>query len=446
MARITLRSSFSAPATERTMTSKPNQALRIEYVAVDTLRVDPGNPRRITGAEEETLARSIRKFGFNVPIVARRADGTIIGGHQRLRAAIRLGLKRVPVIFVDLGVEQSRLLNVALNKIGGTWDDELLARAFAELAPETDLTLTGFDSDDIGKLLRSLDAREKRDRPEAFDVEAAIASARAAARVKRGEIWVVGEHRIMCGDATDAGDVAQLLDVARPAMALTDPPYNVGLGDHGGQQRGSRRRRIQNDAMPPEQWAGFCRAWAHNLLSNVDGALYIFMSTKEWPTVSAILAEAGGHWSDTIIWKKDRFVIGRADYQRQYEPIWYGWRQGAKHEWCGDRDQGDVWEIARPSESEAHATMKPLALVEKAISNSSKPGDIVLDLFLGSGTTLVAADRTGRVAYGMEIDAHYCSVAIARLEAFTGIDATRVVTAATSDCGACTGTKGGGGQ
>ena len=407
------------------MTSKPTQALQIKYVAVDALRADPRNPRRMSAEEDEALARSIQQFGFNVPIVARRADRTIIGGHQRLRAAIRLGLKTVPVIFLDLGPEQSRLLNLALNKISGSWDDDLLARALAELPPETDLTLTGFDDDEIGKLLRSLDAREKRDRPEDFDLEAAIAAARAAARVQDGEIWTVAGHRIACDDATDAGAIARLLGETRPAMACTDPPYNVGLGDHGGQQRGSRKRRIANDAMPPEQWAAFCRAWVHNLLSNVYGSSYIFMSTKEWPTVSATLAEAGGHWSDTIIWKKDRFVMGRADYQRQYEPIWFGWREGAAHHWCGDRDQGDVWEIARPSESEAHPTIKPLALVEKAITNSSKPGDIVLDLFLGSGTTLVAAERTGRLCFGMEIDPHYCSVALARLESFTGAAATR---------------------
>ena len=150
--------------------------------------------------------------------------------------------------------------------------------------------------------------------------------------------------------------------------------------------------------MPSPQRPGrpFVRAWAQNLLQHVDGALYVCMSTKEWPLVSRVLEELGGHWSDTIVWAKDRFVLGRADYQRQYEPIWYGWREGASHHWCGDRDQGDVWNIPRPAESELHPTMKPLELVERAIGNSSKPGDTVLDLFLGSGTTLIAAERTGR--------------------------------------------------
>jgi DNA modification methylase len=225
------------------------------------------------------------------------------------------------------------------------------------------------------------------------------------------------------GDATDSGDVARLLGETRPAMCFTDPPYNVALGDHGGQGRGSKKRRIQNDAMPPEQWAAFVRGWAANLVASVDGAIYCCMSTKEWGSVSAALAEAGGHWSDTIIWKKDRFTLGRADYQRQYEPIWFGWRESAKHHWCGDRDQGDVWEIDRPSESDAHPTMKPLALVERAITNSSTAGDVVLDLFLGSGTTLIAAERTGRVCLGMELDPHYGSVVLARYESFSGKEA-----------------------
>ena len=327
------------------------------------------------------------------------------------------------MIYVDLTQDQARTLNIALNKISGDWDEELLARMLGDLQPLTDLSLTGFNEDELDKLLKSLDVREKREKPEAFDVDAALEAARAATRAQRGELWALGDHRLYVGDATDSGDVARLLGEIRPAMCFSDPPYNVSLGDHGGQQRGSRKRRIANDAMPPEQWAAFIRAWSKNIVANVDGAIYVCMSTKEWGSVSQALVEAGGHWSDTIVWKKDRFVMGRADYQRQYEPIWFGWREGAKHYWCGDRDQGDVWEIARPSESEAHPTMKPLALVEKAITNSSKQGDVILDLFLGSGSTLIAAERTRRVCNGKELDAHYGSDVLARWESFSGKDA-----------------------
>jgi DNA modification methylase len=209
-------------------------------------------------------------------------------------------------------------------------------------------------------------------------------------------------------------------------MAFTDPPYNVSLGDHGGQQRGARRRRIANDSMDPISWGVFVRAWGHNLLTSVEGAIYVAMSSKEMPLVSRVLAEEGGHWSDTIIWHKDRFVLGRADYQRAYEPIWFGWREGASHHWCGDRDQDDVWEINRPSDAPLHPTMKPLPLMERAIANSSVDGDLVLDLFVGSGSTLIACERTGRRCAALELDPRHADVVLARWERFSGQSAERI--------------------
>jgi ParB/RepB/Spo0J family partition protein len=396
-------------------------ALSIKHVDIDSLRPDPANPRRISDAELEALTRSVQEFGLVQPVIARSEDSTVIGGHQRLLAARKLGLKTVPAILLDLTVEQARLLNVALNKISGEFDEELLARMLDDLKDTADLTLTGFAEGELEALLKSLDARERKAKVEQFDVDAALEATRAATRARTGDLWALGDHRLLVGDATDTSAVQRLMDGKTAAMAFTDPPYNVALGDHGG--AGKRRRRIQNDAMLREEWEAFCRAWAGNLIARVDGALYICMSTKEWPLVSRVLAEGGGHWSDTIIWCKDRFVLGRADYQRQYEPIWYGWRDGTKHEWHGGRDQGDVWEIDRPSESQAHPTMKPLPLVEKAISNSSSAGDLVLDLFLGSGSTLIASERKGRICYGTELDPHYGSVVLARWEAFTGKEA-----------------------
>ena len=399
--------------------------MQIEHVAIDELKPDPANPRRISDAELEALTRSLREYGFVQPVLARREDMVVIGGHQRLLAARRLGIKSVPVIFLDLTQEQARVLNLALNKISGTWDQELLARMVADLSgvEELDLSLTGFDEDELDALLKSLDVREKREKPEAFDVDAALEAAQAATRAKTGDLWALGDHRLLIGDAGDPGALQRLLDGRRAAMAFTDPPYNVAYGDHGGQQRGQRKRRIENDAMPRAAFETFCRGWARTLLAGVDGALYCCMSSKELPLVSRVLEEEGGHWSDTIIWRKDRFTLGRADYQRQYEPIWFGWREGSKHQWHGGRDQGDVWDVDRPSDSQAHPTMKPLALVEKAIENSSSRGDVVLDLFLGSGSTIIACERTGRVCYGTEIDPHYATVAIARWEAFTGTEA-----------------------
>jgi DNA modification methylase len=318
------------------------------------------------------------------------------------------------------------LLNLALNRISGSWDDQLLARLLADLQTSVDVTLSGFGEDEIHDLLRSLETRDKRERVEDFDLDSALEDATRTPRSKPGDLWKLGDHWLLCGDATQPQDVERLLGGTKAAMAFTDPPYNVSLGDHGGQQRGSRKRRIANDSMDPISWEIFVRAWARTLLASVDGAIYVCMSSKEMPLVSRVLAEEGGHWSDTIIWRKDRFVLGRADYQRAYEPIWFGWREGAIHHWCGDRDQDDVWDVARPSDAPLHPTMKPLPLMERAIANSSVNGDLVLDPFAGSGSTLIAAERTGRRCAVLELDPRYADVILARWERFAGEVAERI--------------------
>jgi DNA modification methylase len=402
--------------------------MRLEHVSINDLRPDPANPRRMSNEQLEALTRSLREYTVVQPILARREDNTVIAGHQRLLAARRLGWPTVPVFFLDVSPEQARVLNLALNRISGDWDQELLAKLLGDLKPieDVDLSLTGFSEDELKKLLSRLDHREKRERPESFDLEAALEAAHSAPRAQQDEIWALGDHRILCGDSTDSAAVTSLLAGRKAQVCFTDPPYNVALGDHGGQQQNQRRRRIQNDSLPRPEWEAFVRAWSKAIVANVDGALYICMSSKEWPLVSRVLAEEGGHWSDTIIWAKDRFVLDRADYQRAYEPIWYGWREGAPHFWCGDRNQSDVWNVDRPSRSEIHPTSKPLPLMERALENSSEAGDIVLDLFLGSGSTLIAAERTGRICYGMELDPRYFSVILMRWEAFTGERAVRL--------------------
>jgi DNA modification methylase len=402
-------------------------SLTVEEVPIDLLRPDSANPRRISPDELDSLERSLRQFGFVQPVLAQK-DGTVIGGHQRLVAARRLGMATVPVTYLDLSIEQARLLNLALNKISGSWDDQLLARLLADLgtSPIVDLSLSGFGEDEIHDLLRSLETREKKERVEDFDLDSALEDATRTPRSKPGDLWRLGDHRLLCGDATVPEDVERLLGGTKAAMAFTDPPYNVSLGDHGGQQRDSRKRRIANDSMDAISWEIFVRAWSRTLLSSVDGAIYVCMSSKEMPLVSRVLAEEGGHWSDTIIWRKDRFVLGRADYQRAYEPIWFGWREGASHHWCGDRDQDDVWEIDRPSDAPLHPTMKPLPLMERAIANSCVSGDLVLDLFGGSGSTLIACERTGRRCAALELDPRYADVTLARWERFSGSVAERI--------------------
>lgn len=405
----------------------PSGPFSIEYVRTDSLRPDPRNPRRIDDSELDALARSVATFGLVDPILAQRATGTVIGGHQRLTVAIRQGLETVPVIWLDLSDADARLLGIALNKISGTFDDQLLARMLKELAatPDIDLTLSGFAEDALATLLRSLETAEKRDRPERFDLDDAVAEARREQRSKPGDLWRLGDHALFCGDARSADDLQEVLGGSQAAMAFTDPPYNVDLGNHGGRQRGARRRTMRNDALDDAAWDAFVRGWAQPLLAATDGAVYVCMSSKEWPAVARVLGELGGHWSDTLIWAKDRFVLGRADYQRSYEPIWYGWREGAPHHWCGDRDQSDVWTIVRPADAPLHPVMKPLPLMERAIGNSSRPGDLVLDPFAGSGSTLIAAERTGRRCAAVELDPLFIDVAVRRWERFSGRTAVR---------------------
>lgn len=400
--------------------------IQIEQLPIDELRPDPANPRRISDQELETLTRSIREFGLIDPIIARREDKMVIGGHQRLLAARKLGYKTVPVVLVDLTADQAHLLNIALNKISGSFDQELLARLLGELkqVPEIDLSLSGFGDEELKKLLKSLDAREKKERLETFDLDAAIKAAQNAPVANRGDIWLLGEHRLTCGDATDREAVQSLMGGNKAALTFTDPPYNVNYGETMKDKVRNNSDKIANDNLG-DAFEPFLEKACKNILDFTDGAVYICMSSSELHTLQKAFIAAGGHWSTFVIWAKNTFTMGRSDYQRQYEPILYGWREGVSHYWCRDRDQGDVWQVDKPSSNPLHPTMKPLALIERAIQNSSQSGDKVLDTFLGSGSTLIACERTGRICYGMELEPLYVDIARMRWEAFTGEKAKR---------------------
>jgi len=397
--------------------------LVIQHVPMDELRPDPANPRRISDDELEALTRSMQEFGLVDPIIARRDDGTVIGGHQRLLAARRLGLKTVPVVYVDLPPEKARLLGVALNRISGDWDRELLARLLADLkaTPNVDITLTGFSEDELAKALKSLDARERRSREESFDLDAAWEAAKADPGVQRGDIWKLGDHRIMCGDSTDSGDVARLVAGEEARLMVTDPPYGVDYrGSGNGRKKG--RASIANDDLGTNQAAFWAEAFRHWPLK---GDFYIFGPSG--PLVLELWEAAGAAGYDVrqlLIWVKDRLVLGRSHYHYRHEHVLHGWK--GKTSWNGSRKQDSAWEEPRPADSPEHPTIKPLLLCERAIENSSQPNDLVIDPFLGSGTTLIAAERTGRRCFGMEIDPHYCSLVIARWEAFSGLSAEKV--------------------
>lgn len=368
------------------------------------------------------MAAVIAEFGFRIPVVA-RSSGELVDGHLRLKAAIKLGLSTIPVVLADeLSDAQIRAFRLVANRSAtwAEWDEELLRLELDDLAgAQYDLGLTGFDPDELADLLAGDEqtqsgATDEDDVPEAFPTLIS----------RPGDVWVLGPHRLLCGDATQAASYRRLLQDERADMVFTDPPYNVNYANTPKDRQRGKDRAILNDNLGQgfEQFLTDALAPA---LARCDGAVYIAMSSSELDTLQSAFRAAGGKWSTFIIWAKNTFTLGRADYQRQYEPILYGWREGATRHWCGDRDQGDVWHIKKPHKNDLHPTMKPVELVERAIRNSSRPGDTVLDCFGGSGTTLIAAEKTGRRARLMELDPKYADVIVRRWEDFTGKKATR---------------------
>jgi len=241
---------------------------------------------------------------------------------------------------------------------------------------------------------------------------------------KPGDVWIMGRHRLLCGDSTDAASYDTLLGTERVAMIFQDPPYNVDYANTAKDKLRGTNRPILNDNLG-DGFQDFLLAAFKPALQRCDGAVYVAMSSSELDTLQAAFRAAGGKWSTFIIWAKNTFTLGRSDYQRQYEPILYGWPEGANRHWCGDRDQGDVWHFNKPRVNDLHPTMKPVELVERAIRNSSRPGDLVLDPFGGSGTTLIAAEKAGRKARLIELDPKYADVIVRRWQDWTGQQATR---------------------
>lgn len=388
-------------------------ARAIEMWPLERLVPYERNPRTHSPEQVTRIAASIEQFGFNNPLLVDSQDG-IIAGHGRLLAARQLGLGEVPVIVLDhLTDAQRRAYVIADNKLAelAGWDDELLALELAALDGEDfPLEVIGFTDQELAALLDG-DPDE-----EAQEAEDEVPPAPAAAVSRPGDLWLCGEHRVLCGDATAAADLDRLLGGKPAAMVFTDPPYNV---DYHGADGAS----IQNDNLGTG-FEAFLGAAIGNLLRSVEGAVYICMSSSELATLQKVFIEAGGHWSTFVIWAKNTFTVGRSDYHRQYEPILYGWPEGQSHYWCGARDQGDVWLIKKPAHNDLHPTMKPVELVRRAIQNSSPRDAVILDPFGGSGTSLIACQETGRQARLLELDPRFVDVIVRRWESFTGLQAT----------------------
>jgi DNA modification methylase len=397
--------------------SEPWLSTHIERWPTEKLVPYARNARTHSEEQVAQIAASIVEFGFTNPILA-GSDGVIVAGHGRLAAAQKLGLDTVPVVVLDhLTPTQRRALIIADNRIAENagWDDAMLRIELQSLQEDGfNLDITGFDSDALAEIMAGeetiVDGNTDED---------AIPELSETAISRPGDVWILGNHRLVCGDATQASSYEQLLAGQRVQMIWSDLPYNVNYANSAKDKLRGKHRPILNDNLG-EGFYDFVFDALSLMLPHCDGAVYIAMSSSELDTLQAAFRAAGGKLSTFIIWAKHTFTLGRADYQRQYEPILYGWPEGSSRHWCGDRDQGDVWNIKKPARNDLHPTMKPVELMERSIRNSSRPGDVVLDCFGGSGSTLIAAEKSGRRCFMMELDPKYCDVIVRRWQEFSG--------------------------
>lgn len=386
----------------------------LKVLPVSVLRPAAYNPRKKLkpgDKEYEKIKNSIQEFGFADPLVV-NADMTIIGGHQRLTVAMDLGYTEVPCAVVDIDKVREKALNIALNKITGAWDDSLLADLLKDIeSSDFDLGKTGFEPPEIEELFSQVHDKNVKD--DDFDVEKA---AEAPTFVEQGDIWLLGRHRLMCGDSTKPEDVDVLMDGKKANACITDPPYNCAY-------EGGTGMTIMNDRWDDsEKFYQFLLAALKNVYDHLadGGALYVFHSDAEKCNFFNATVNAGFHYSTTCIWVKNALVIGRMDYQMRHEPVIYAFKDTAKHKFYGDRKQTTIWEFDKPKKSKLHPTSKPLPLIAYPMKMSSLENSIILDLFGGSGSTLMAAEQLNRVACLMELDPKYASAIVRRYAATVG--------------------------
>ena len=391
--------------------------LQIEQWPVERLIPYARNARTHSDEQVAQVAASIAEFGFVNPILV-GPDGVLIAGHARLLAARKLRLTEVPVLVLGhLTETQRRALVIADNRLAmnAGWDEEMLRVELESLQEDGfDLDIVGFSDDEIEDLLRGPEETTGGQTD-----EDAVPEAPETAVTVPGDVWILGQHRLLCGDSTQMDAVEKVLAGGLADMVFTDPPYNVNYGATMKDKLRGKKRKIANDNLG-QDFEQFLRDSCVNILAVTKGAIYVCMSSSEIHTLQRVFREAGGHWSTFVIWAKNTFTMGRSDYQRQYEPILYGWKEGTDHFWCGARDQGDVWFVKKPVVNDLHPTMKPVELVERAIRNSSKGRDTVLDPFGGSGTTLIACEKAARQARLIELEPKYCDVIVRRWQEFTG--------------------------
>lgn len=384
----------------------------MKLVALDKLVPYANNARTHSPEQIGKLRSSLREFGFINPVIIDRDFG-IIAGHGRVIAAREEGITEVPCVFVDhLTEAQKKAYIIADNRMAldAGWDEELLRVEIEALQAEAfDISLTGFGDDEIADLFgNEKDEVEDDD----YDLSAALEK---AAFVQRGDRWFVGKHRLYCGDATNPDDVAALMDGNRANLVLTDPPYGVSFKSASG-------LTIQNDSMKNEEFYNFLRKAFDNMVAHLEngGSAYVFHADTEGLTFRQAFVDAGFHLAGVCIWAKNSLVLGRSDYQWQHEPVLYGFLKNGKHRWYSDRKQTTIWNFDKPKRNANHPTSKPLDLLSYPLGNSSQENAIVIDTFGGSGSTLMACEKTKRICYTMELDEKYASVILRRYVEDTG--------------------------
>ena len=382
-------------------------AMEWKTLSVDALRPAAYNPRKKLKAgdkEYEKIKNSILEFGYVEPIIV-NYDMTVIGGHQRLTVLKDLGYTEVQCVVVHIEDEHKvKALNIALNKITGAWNEELLADLLVDLqSVDFNTDLTGFEAPEIEQLFSKVHNKDIKE--DDFDVEEELKNPPIS---RKGDIWFLGRHRVICGDSTLPETYTKLMEGRRANLVLTDPPYNVNVEETAG--------KIQNDNMPDEDFYKFLFAAFVNMEQNMenDASIYVFHADSKGLIFRQAFHDAGFYLSGCCIWKKNALVLGRSPYQWQHEPCLFGWKVGGKHQWYSDRKQTTIWEYDRPKSSKEHPTMKPVALMAYPIQNSCMSNCIVLDPFLGSGSTLIACEETGRICYGVELDEKFCDVIVKR--------------------------------
>ncbi|NJJ37840.1 site-specific DNA-methyltransferase [Paenibacillus apii] len=425
----------------------------IRTIPIEQINAAAYNPRvdlQLGDPEYEKLRRSLDEFGYVDPIIWNEQTGNMVGGHQRYKVLVNeQGRTELAVSVVNLDPERERLLNLALNKVSGRWDDEALARLLEELqAGGLDISLSGFDADEIDDLIAEITVPDEVDIDppvveDDFDVLRTLDDIQEP-ETHRGDIWQLGPHLLMCGDSTDEEDVSRLMDGARAALVVTDPPYNVAVESSSARLAADGRGSIMNDDMPAEEFAGFLQAVFQRYVAIMDpaAAIYVFHPSSYQREFEDAMNAAGIEVRTQCIWVKNAATFGWAQYRFKHEPVFYAHIRGKAPAWYGDRRQTTVWRAGLPAEEPlpdtvwevsrgdvtkyVHPTQKPLELLAIPIKNSSWRGDITVDLFGGSGSTLMTCEQLGRICRTMELDPVFCDVIKRRYQQATGIEPVRI--------------------